>query len=243
MLWCPRRSSSATASRWWKSHFSGSRGRSSTGRGSSRCAPDGSTRSATDCGRYRPMTSTSPILTLPVTFMRRYPHTRSLRPRRFVRALCPLARGADGRRRGYRRDEHRASRGAHQETVPPSRSPPLLDPRRSPRRHRLRSAALHLSRSRHQQQCLRRRAAAADRPRGRLLLGAGSVIIVQAPWWSGTPRLRIQPAGAAPLLRQIGTAVNVLLMLGSHDTRSAPFVLHTLKGGLLIVASIAGLLA
>lgn len=76
-----------------------------------------------------------------------------------------------------------------------------------------------------------------------LLLGAGSVIIVQAPWWSGTPRLRIQPAGAAPLLRQIGTAVNVLLMLGSYDTRSAPFVLHTLKGGLLIVASIAGLLA
>ena len=44
-------------------------------------------------------------------------------------------------------------------------------------------------------------------------------------------------------MRQIGTAVNVLLMLGSHDTRSAPFVLHTLKGGLLIVASIVGLLA
>jgi hypothetical protein len=32
-------------------------------------------------------------------------------------------------------------------------------------------------------------------------------------------------------------------MLGSHDMRSAPFVLHTLKGGLLIAASIAGLLA
>ena len=76
-----------------------------------------------------------------------------------------------------------------------------------------------------------------------LLLGAGTVIIVHAPWWSGTPRLRVQPAGATPLLRQIGTAVNVLLVLGSHDTRRAPFVLHTLKGGLLIVASIAGFLA
>ena len=76
-----------------------------------------------------------------------------------------------------------------------------------------------------------------------LLLGAGTAIIVQMPWWSGTPRLRVQPAGSTPLLRQIGAAVNVLLMLRSHDVRSAPFVLHTLKGGLLIVASIAGLLA
>ncbi len=75
------------------------------------------------------------------------------------------------------------------------------------------------------------------------LLGAGTAIIVQAPWWSGTPRLRVQPADSTPLLRQIGTAVNVLLVLGSHDVRSAPFVLHTLKGALLIVAAIAGLLA
>jgi hypothetical protein len=51
-----------------------------------------------------------------------------------------------------------------------------------------------------------------------------------------------QPAGSAPLPRQIGSAVNVLLVLGSHDVRSAPFVLHTLEGALLIVAAIAGLL-
>jgi hypothetical protein len=75
-----------------------------------------------------------------------------------------------------------------------------------------------------------------------MLLGAGTAIIVQAPWWSGTPRLRVQPAGSTPLLRQIGTAVNVLLVLGAHDVRSAPFLLHTLKGGLLIVVAIAGML-
>ena len=75
-----------------------------------------------------------------------------------------------------------------------------------------------------------------------VLLGAGSSIIVQAPWWSGTPRLRVQPADATPLLRQIATATNVLLILGSHDVRSAPFALHTLKGALLIVAAVAGLL-
>jgi hypothetical protein len=33
-----------------------------------------------------------------------------------------------------------------------------------------------------------------------------------------------------------------LLVLGAHDVRSAPFILHTLKGGLLIVAAIAGIL-
>lgn len=75
-----------------------------------------------------------------------------------------------------------------------------------------------------------------------MLQGAGTAIIVQAPWWSGTPRLRVQPAGSTPLLRQIGTAVNVLLVLGSHNVRSAPFVLHTFKGALLIVAAIAGML-
>jgi hypothetical protein len=75
-----------------------------------------------------------------------------------------------------------------------------------------------------------------------MLLGAGTAIIVQAPWWSGTPRLRVQPAGSTPLLKQIGAAVNVLLVLGSHDVRSAPFLLHTLKGGLLIVTAIAGML-
>lgn len=75
-----------------------------------------------------------------------------------------------------------------------------------------------------------------------MLQGTGTAIIVQAPWWNGPPRLRVQPADATPLLRQIASAVNVLLVLGSHDVRSAPFVLHTLKGGLLIVAAITGLL-
>jgi hypothetical protein len=75
-----------------------------------------------------------------------------------------------------------------------------------------------------------------------MLQGAGTAIIVQAPWRSGPPRLRVQPADATPLLRQIASAVNVLLVLGSHDVRSAPFVLHTLKGGLLIVAAVTGLL-
>jgi hypothetical protein len=75
-----------------------------------------------------------------------------------------------------------------------------------------------------------------------MLQGAGTAIIVQAPWWSGPPRLRVQPADATPLLRQIASAVNVLLVLGSHDVRSAPFVLHTLKGGLLIVAAVTGFL-
>lgn len=75
-----------------------------------------------------------------------------------------------------------------------------------------------------------------------MLLGAGTAVIVQAPWWSGTPRLRVQPADAMPLLRQIASAINVLLVLGPHDVRSAPFFLHTLKGALLIVAAVAGLL-
>jgi hypothetical protein len=75
-----------------------------------------------------------------------------------------------------------------------------------------------------------------------MLLGAGTAIVVQAPWWSGTPRLYVQPADATPLLRQIASAMNVLLVLGAHDVRSAPFFLHTLKGALLIVAAVAGFL-
>jgi hypothetical protein len=75
-----------------------------------------------------------------------------------------------------------------------------------------------------------------------MLLGAGAAIVVQAPWWSGTPRLRAQPADAMPLLRQIASASNILLVLGPHEVRSAPYFLHTLKGALLIVAAIAGLL-
>jgi hypothetical protein len=73
-----------------------------------------------------------------------------------------------------------------------------------------------------------------------MLLGAGTAIIVQAPWWRGTPRLHVQPADATPLLRQIASAINVLLVLGPHEVRSAPFVLHTLKGAVLIVAAVAG---
>ena len=75
-----------------------------------------------------------------------------------------------------------------------------------------------------------------------MLLGAGAAISVQAPWWSGTPRLRVEPADATPLLRQISSAINVLLVLGAHDVRRAPFSLHTLKGALLIVAAVAGFL-
>jgi hypothetical protein len=74
-----------------------------------------------------------------------------------------------------------------------------------------------------------------------VLLGLGAAIIVQAPWWSGTPRLRVEPGDATPLLRQIATASNVLLMLGPHEVGSVPFTLHTLKGALLIVAAVTGL--
>lgn len=76
-----------------------------------------------------------------------------------------------------------------------------------------------------------------------LLADEGASIVVHAPWWSGTPRLSVQPADATPLLRQVVSAINVLLMLGSHEVHSAPFVLHTLKGALLIVAALAGALA
>jgi hypothetical protein len=75
-----------------------------------------------------------------------------------------------------------------------------------------------------------------------MLPGVGTAIIVEAPWWSGPPRLRVQPADATPLLRQIASAVNVLLVLGAHEVRSGPFVLHTLKGALLIVAAVVGFL-
>ncbi|HEV8532167.1 MAG TPA: hypothetical protein VGT00_12170 [Methylomirabilota bacterium] len=71
----------------------------------------------------------------------------------------------------------------------------------------------------------------------------GVVVTVSAPWWSGTPRLRVQPADESGLLRQVVTAVNVLLALGPYEVRSAPFMLHTLKGGVLIVAAVAGLIA
>ena len=72
-----------------------------------------------------------------------------------------------------------------------------------------------------------------------LLIGATAAIIVQAPRWSRTLRMRVQPPHATALLWQVATAVNVLLVLGSHNARSAPFVLHTLKGALLIVGAVA----
>ena len=75
-----------------------------------------------------------------------------------------------------------------------------------------------------------------------LLQGAAAAIIVQSSRWSGAPRLRVQPVEATTLLGQIASAVNVLLVLGSHDVRSRPFVLHTLKGAVLIVAAVASLL-
>lgn len=75
-----------------------------------------------------------------------------------------------------------------------------------------------------------------------LLIDAAAVIIVQAPRWSGTLRLRVQPTQATALLWRVATAVNVLLVLGPHTARSAPFVLHTLKGVLLIVGAVAAFL-
>ena len=45
------------------------------------------------------------------------------------------------------------------------------------------------------------------------------------------------------MLRQVVTAVNVLLALGPYEVRSAPIVLHTLKGAVMIVGAIAGLIA
>ncbi|PYM73750.1 MAG: hypothetical protein DME10_08855 [Candidatus Rokuibacteriota bacterium] len=69
------------------------------------------------------------------------------------------------------------------------------------------------------------------------------VVTVSAPRWNGSPRLRVQPSWEIGLLRQVVTAVNVLLALGPYEVRSAPFVLHTFKGAVLIVAAIAGFVA
>lgn len=75
-----------------------------------------------------------------------------------------------------------------------------------------------------------------------LLTGATAAIIVQAPRWSRTLRLRVQPVHATGLLWQVATAANVLLMLGPHSARGAPFVLHTLKGALLTAAALTACL-
>jgi len=76
-----------------------------------------------------------------------------------------------------------------------------------------------------------------------MIKDVGVVVTVSAPWWSGSPRLRVQPADEIGMLRQVVTAVNVLLALGPYELRSAPFVLHTLKGAILIVAAVAGFVA
>ena len=76
-----------------------------------------------------------------------------------------------------------------------------------------------------------------------MIKDVGVVVTVSAPWWSGSPRLRVQPAHEIGMLRQVVTAVNVLLALGPYELRSAPFVLHTLKGAILIVAAVAGFVA
>jgi hypothetical protein len=71
----------------------------------------------------------------------------------------------------------------------------------------------------------------------------GVVVTVSASRWSGSSRLRVQPAGEIGLLRQVATAVNVLLALGPYEVRSAPFVLHTFKGAVMIVLAVAGFIA
>jgi len=76
-----------------------------------------------------------------------------------------------------------------------------------------------------------------------MIKDVGVVVTVSAPWWSGSARLRVQPAEEIGMLRQVVTAVNVLLALGPYEVRSAPFVLHMLKGAVMIVGAIAGLIA
>ncbi|HWM79339.1 MAG TPA: hypothetical protein VNS56_17290 [Methylomirabilota bacterium] len=76
-----------------------------------------------------------------------------------------------------------------------------------------------------------------------MIKDVGVVVTVSAPRWSDSPRLRVQPADEIGMLRQVVTAVNVLLALGPYEVRSAAFVLHTLKGSILIVAAVAGLVA
>ncbi len=76
-----------------------------------------------------------------------------------------------------------------------------------------------------------------------MIKDVGVVVTVSAPRWNGSPRLRVQPSWEIGLLRQVVTAVNVLLALGPYEVRSTPFMLHTFKGAVLIVAAIAGLVA
>jgi len=83
----------------------------------------------------------------------------------------------------------------------------------------------------------------APRQHELVIMGAGVAVTVQLPRWSGAPRLRVQPAAETGLLRQVVSAVNVLLALGPHEVRSAPFALYTFRGAILIVAAVAGLVA
>jgi hypothetical protein len=54
-----------------------------------------------------------------------------------------------------------------------------------------------------------------------MIKDVGVVVTVSAPWWSGSARLRVQPAEEIGMLRQVVTAVNVLLALGPYEVRSA----------------------
>jgi hypothetical protein len=76
-----------------------------------------------------------------------------------------------------------------------------------------------------------------------MIKDVGVVVTVSAPRWSGSPRLRVQPSWEIGLLRQVVTAVNVLLALGPYEVRSTPFMLHTFKGAVMIMLAVAGLIA
>ena len=76
-----------------------------------------------------------------------------------------------------------------------------------------------------------------------MIKDVGVVVTVSAPWWSGSPRLRVQPADEIGMLRQVVTAVNVLLALGPYEVRSTPFMFHTFKGAVMIVLAVGGLIA
>src|SRR3989449_5579890 len=44
-----------------------------------------------------------------------------------------------------------------------------------------------------------------------MIKDVGVVVTVSAPWWSGSARLRVQPAGGGGRVRPVGTRGNVLL--------------------------------
>src|SRR5207245_7588057 len=74
-----------------------------------------------------------------------------------------------------------------------------------------------------------------------MIKDVGVVVTVSAPWWSGSARLRVQPAEEIGMLRQVVTAVNVLLALGPYEVRSAPLARHTPTRAVTIARPIAAL--